>query len=96
MAVEALQIATVNLASWALLAVGGMSWALDISSFQELKRYARRYTRGNPDLTDQQVEEQFQEELVQLMSKYMSDSQAESYLKKAIEAKRAAEPSEKK
>lgn len=93
-AVEALQIATINTASWALMAFGGLSWALDVSSLDELKRYTRTHTRGDPDLTDQEVEEKFQQDLLELMSKYMSESQVESLLQKAVDGKRVGTKSE--
>ncbi|KAJ2902777.1 hypothetical protein MKZ38_000131 [Zalerion maritima] len=94
LAVEALQIATLNLASWTVMFLGGMSWAFDISSLDELRRYTRRHTRGDPDQTDEEVEEQFQAELAQLMTKYMSNTQVESLLQRAIEEKRAAAEAE--
>ena len=90
LAVEALQIATMNMASWAVMAVGGVSWALDVSSIEELRRYTRAHTRGDPDQTDEEAEEKLQADLVQLMSKYMSETQVQSLLQKAIEEKRAA------
>ena len=90
MAVEALQLATLNTASWAMMAVGGLSWALDVSSLDDLKRYARTHTRGDPDMTDEAVEEQFQAELVRLVSKHLSDSQVESLLRKAVQEKKMA------
>ncbi|KAK3906604.1 hypothetical protein C8A05DRAFT_11672 [Staphylotrichum tortipilum] len=41
-AVEALNLATLNTLSFAIMAVGGVSWAFDISNMGDLRRYARR------------------------------------------------------
>jgi hypothetical protein len=41
-AAEALGLATLNTASAAIFAAGGVTWALDISSVEDLRRYARR------------------------------------------------------
>ncbi|KAL2149897.1 hypothetical protein VTH82DRAFT_7573 [Thermothelomyces myriococcoides] len=41
-ALEALSLATLNTAAFAVMAAGGVSWGLDISSLDDLKRYARR------------------------------------------------------
>lgn len=41
-AAEALALATLNTASFAIFAAGGVTWALDVSSVEDLRRYARR------------------------------------------------------
>ncbi|KAL2166579.1 hypothetical protein VTG60DRAFT_2474 [Thermothelomyces hinnuleus] len=41
-ALEALNLATLNTVAFAVMAAGGVSWALDISNLDDLKRYARR------------------------------------------------------
>jgi hypothetical protein len=41
-AAEALALATLNTASFAIFAAGGVTWALDVSSLEDLRRYARR------------------------------------------------------
>jgi hypothetical protein len=61
-ALEALGLATVNVASWAMMMTGGLLWAFDISSLHD----ARHHVRGGPGVdgtgrggTD--VEEEFEE-----------------------------------
>ncbi|KAK4043727.1 hypothetical protein C8A01DRAFT_32045 [Parachaetomium inaequale] len=41
-AVEALNLATLNTLAFAIAAAGGLSWGLDISTLEDLRRYARR------------------------------------------------------
>ncbi|KAH6628553.1 hypothetical protein F5144DRAFT_549839 [Chaetomium tenue] len=41
-AFEALNLATLNTMAFAITAVGGVSWALDIANMEDLRRYARR------------------------------------------------------
>lgn len=41
-AVEALNLATLNTLTFAVMAAGGVSWAFDISSVEDLRRYTRR------------------------------------------------------
>lgn len=51
-AFEALNLATLNVFSFAIMMAGGMSWSLDISSIDDLRRMARRSlagVKGNPD-----------------------------------------------
>ncbi|KAL2122052.1 hypothetical protein VTJ04DRAFT_2507 [Mycothermus thermophilus] len=42
LAAEALSLASLNLMSFAIMAAGGLSWAFDISSLEDLQRYSRR------------------------------------------------------
>ncbi|KAL2161295.1 hypothetical protein VTH06DRAFT_8515 [Thermothelomyces fergusii] len=41
-ALEALGLATLNTAAFAVMAAGGVAWGLDVSSLDDLRRYARR------------------------------------------------------
>ncbi|KAG7291676.1 hypothetical protein NEMBOFW57_001695 [Staphylotrichum longicolle] len=41
-AVEALNLATLNTLTFAMMAAGGVSWAFDISSVEDLRKYTRR------------------------------------------------------
>ncbi|KAL1837127.1 hypothetical protein VTJ49DRAFT_4225 [Mycothermus thermophilus] len=42
LAVEALGLASLNLMSFAIMAVGGLSWAFDVSELEDLRKYSRR------------------------------------------------------
>jgi len=60
-AFEALNIATINVASVAMLFTGGMLWAFDISSVDDLRKDLRKRLGVDQDRTDQDVEEEIEE-----------------------------------
>jgi hypothetical protein len=45
-ALEALSLATLNTFSFGIMATGGLAWAFDISSLDDLKARARKHRRG--------------------------------------------------
>ena len=59
---EALSLATVNLAGFAMMMVGGIGWAADISGVEELRRKVRggRGVDGS-GRSERDVEEEFEE-----------------------------------
>lgn len=66
-AVEALNLATLNTLTFAVMAVGGASWALDISSREDLTRIARRrIERGGGGAVDENGEREVAEWMVGL------------------------------
>ncbi|CAK7202496.1 hypothetical protein SEUCBS139899_005219 [Sporothrix eucalyptigena] len=72
MAVEALNLATLNVVSFFLMMTGGVSWALDLSSLDDLRAMARRYTRGtglNGPATDEEAEREVQEWVAKVLTK---------------------------
>lgn len=59
MALQALNLATLNTLSFAIMMAGGVSWALDISSAEDLKRLARRsMAKSGGGELDQAAEEE--------------------------------------
>ena len=69
-AVEALSVATINVASFAMMAMGGTLWALDISTMED----ARRKLRGGMGLDDsgkseKEAEEEFEEWLATTLAR---------------------------
>ncbi|MCJ1380796.1 hypothetical protein MMC17_003905 [Xylographa soralifera] len=65
-AVEALGLATVNVLSVGMLAVGGTLWALDIGSLEDLQRKVRRGMGGEGSASgigkgDREMEEEWEE-----------------------------------
>jgi hypothetical protein len=64
-AVEALNLATLNTLTFAMAAVGGVAWAFDISSVEEL----RRVTRRSIVETDGVVDEEAEREVVEWVAK---------------------------
>ncbi|KIH94648.1 hypothetical protein SPBR_06176 [Sporothrix brasiliensis 5110] len=77
MALEALNLATLNVMSFFLMLTGGMSWALDLSSMDDVRALARRYTRGqNLDgtmsgggMTDEEAEREVEEWVAKILKK---------------------------
>lgn len=62
MAAEALTLATLNVVSFATMAAGGTSWALDILSVEDLRRKARRTLYGGNEANlDEEAEKEVAE-----------------------------------
>lgn len=60
-ALEALNIATINVFSVSMMVTGGLLYAFDISSLDDMKRNVRRKIGVDVDRTDQDVEEEIEE-----------------------------------
>ncbi|KAK4117450.1 hypothetical protein N656DRAFT_696427, partial [Canariomyces notabilis] len=58
MALQALSLATLNTASFAIMMAGGISWAFDISSIDDLKRLTRRSIHAHAGQADQAAEDE--------------------------------------
>lgn len=76
MAVEALNLATLNVISFFVMLTGGVSWSLDLSSMDDLRALARRYTRGQGmdgstggGLTDEEAEREVEEWVAKILKK---------------------------
>lgn len=66
-ALEALGLATLNTVSFAVMAAGGVSYAFDISSVEDLRRYARVRMYGVEGRQDEQAEKEMEEWAVKIM-----------------------------
>lgn len=62
-AVEALNLATLNVISFGIAMVGGAAWALDVSSLDDLRRLAKRsmHGAGTGARTDEEAEREMAE-----------------------------------
>ena len=60
-ALEALNLATLNVVSFAVMAAGGLSWAFDVSSVEDLRGMARRHITGQGGKTDEAAEREIEE-----------------------------------
>lgn len=49
-AFEALSLATLNVCSFAMMATGGVLYALDINSVEDMRRYVRRRKRRKREM----------------------------------------------
>lgn len=60
-ALEALNIATINVLSLGMMTVGGLLYAFDISSVEDLRRNVQRSLGVDGIRTDQEAEEEIEE-----------------------------------
>jgi len=60
-AFEALNIATINVASVGIMATGGLLWAFDISSLDDMRRKVRSNWGAAGSRDDSEVEEELEE-----------------------------------
>ncbi|KAI1185328.1 hypothetical protein F5B17DRAFT_40028 [Nemania serpens] len=60
-ALEALNLATLNVLGFAVMMTGGVSWAFDISSIDDLRRMARKQIGPSGGRTDEEVEREIEE-----------------------------------
>lgn len=66
-ALEALGLATLNTVSFGIMAAGGVSYAFDISSVEDLRRYARVSMYGPAGRQDEAAEKEMEEWAVKIM-----------------------------
>jgi hypothetical protein len=70
MAIEALNLATLNVISFAVMFVGGMSFAFDISSIDELRAKARQVIGGAAGgRTDEEAEREVEEWVARVLAR---------------------------
>ncbi|XXH03147.1 hypothetical protein Hte_009541 [Hypoxylon texense] len=60
-AFEALHLATLNVLGFGIMLTGGLAWAFDISSVDDLRRMARRHIGPTGGQTDEDAERQIEE-----------------------------------
>lgn len=65
-AVEALNLATLNVISFATMAAGGTAWAFDLLSVEDLRRKARRTLYGG---TEANLDEEAEKEVAEWVAK---------------------------
>ncbi|KAI1328688.1 hypothetical protein F5Y16DRAFT_147438 [Xylariaceae sp. FL0255] len=60
-ALEALNLATLNVMGFAIMMTGGAAWAFDISSIEDLRAMARKQIHGPRGKTDEEAEQEIEE-----------------------------------
>lgn len=68
-ALEALSLATLNTFSFAIMAAGGISWAFDISSIDDLRARARRAQMVRTGETDAEAEDTIEAWMASMLGK---------------------------
>jgi hypothetical protein len=69
MAVEALNLATLNVLSFAVMLTGGVSWAFDVSSLDDLRAYARRHIGPPGGRTEEEAEREVEEWMARVLAR---------------------------
>jgi hypothetical protein len=67
-AVEALGLATLNTMGFGIMATGGLSWAFDLSSVEELRAAARKQIIGEAGDVDEAAEREVAEYFAKILS----------------------------
>lgn len=94
-AFEALTLATMNVASFGVMMVGGAAWAADISSVEELR--TRVKAKLNPEgKTDAEEEEDLEEWMASVLARLQGKNQKSlEDMMKELQEKEAAKASKK-
>ena len=74
LAIEALNLATLNVLSFFMMMTGGFSWALDLSSVDDLRALAQRYTRASGTGDGAKIDEEAEREVEEWVSKMLKKS----------------------
>ncbi|KAF9879372.1 hypothetical protein CkaCkLH20_02915 [Colletotrichum karsti] len=69
-ALEALNLATLNVCSFGMMMTGGAAFAFDITSVEDLRQMARRSIRGAAGQTDEAAEREFEEWAAKVLTKF--------------------------
>jgi hypothetical protein len=72
-ALEALNLATLNVVGFGIMLTGGVSWAFDISSVDDLRAYARRHIGPGGGKTDEEAEREVEEWVAKVLGKNLKE-----------------------
>jgi high-affinity Fe2+/Pb2+ permease len=67
-AAEALGLATLNVFSFGIMLTGGIAWAWDISTLEDLRTRARQKLYGEAGALDEDAEKQMEEWMAKVLS----------------------------
>lgn len=82
-ALEALNLATLNVMGFGIMTTGGIAWAFDISSIDDLRRMARRHIGPPGGKTDEEAEREIEEWVAKvLLRKDQKEQEAQPPSKK--------------
>lgn len=68
-ALEALSLATLNVAGFGIMCTGGLSWAFDITSIEDLRQKARRHIGESGGHADAEAEKEIEDWMAQVLGK---------------------------
>ncbi|KAK7756662.1 hypothetical protein SLS62_001499 [Diatrype stigma] len=82
-ALEALSLATLNVTGFGIMCTGGLSWAFDISSLEDLRQKSRRHLGESGGHADEEAEKEIEEWVTKMLGrKEESEDKAGSLPKK--------------
>ncbi|KAI0445808.1 hypothetical protein F4803DRAFT_108129 [Xylaria telfairii] len=84
-ALEALNLATLNVVGFAIMMTGGFSWALDVSSIDDLRQMARKHIGPPGGRTDEEAEREVEEWVAKVLLR--KEKQEEATAKASTAAK---------
>ncbi|KAI5922309.1 hypothetical protein F4810DRAFT_291794 [Camillea tinctor] len=86
MAMEALNLATLNIVSFAIMATGGVGWAFDISNIDDLRRKARRHIGPAGGKTDEEAEREIEEWVAKVILRSQEKEKGKEETKKETQS----------
>ncbi|KAI0509237.1 hypothetical protein F5B22DRAFT_367568 [Xylaria bambusicola] len=75
-ALEALNLATLNVLGFGIMMTGGISWAFDISSIDDLRTMARKHIGPSGGRTDEEAEREVEEWVAKVLLRKEKQEQA--------------------
>ncbi|KAI1109521.1 hypothetical protein F5Y14DRAFT_25751 [Nemania sp. NC0429] len=75
-ALEALNLATLNVLGFGVMMAGGLSWAFDVSGIEDLRRMARRQLGPSGGRTDEESEREIEEWVAKVLLRKDKDEAA--------------------
>jgi hypothetical protein len=69
-ALEALNLATLNVMSAGIMTMGGIAWAFDLSSIEDLRERTRRTLHGEAGNIDEKAEREFEEWAAKILTQF--------------------------
>ncbi|KAK5635774.1 hypothetical protein RRF57_011486 [Xylaria bambusicola] len=75
-ALEALNLATLNVLGFGIMMTGGVSWAFNISSIDDLRRLARKHVGPSGGRTDEEAEREVEEWVANVLLRKEKQEQA--------------------
>lgn len=72
-AAEALGLATLNVFAFGVMLTGGLAWAWDVSTVEDLRNRARRKLYGEAGAVDEDAEKEMEEWMAKVLSMVKKD-----------------------
>ncbi|KAI0389420.1 hypothetical protein F5Y17DRAFT_124055 [Xylariaceae sp. FL0594] len=89
-ALEALSLATLNVMGFGIMMTGGLAWAFDVSSFEDIRRRTRGHLAASADgaTRDEEAERELEEWVAKILSRRQGEKGKEEEEEKKGEIKK--------